>query len=149
MEAQQVQQSLQEGVAGGVDQDFGWRRGKYFAVQLPNITYGWGYGNDTNIPVYTRVFFRYAEQEVELIKDPELIFKIINGMVPSHHVSMPITSSQDAIAQALQTTYGMQGYPVYPPHAYRKAIQVYTEILAPLGGPSPLTSQTGGVRVNR
>jgi hypothetical protein len=114
----QSQQSLQDTVTGGVDQDFGWNRGRSYAVHLPWIHYGYDYGNDTNLPIYTKVFFRYAEQEVALVTDPQLIFDIINNKRPNHYVQMPIVQSQSTISQALQQAYGFPtstpGFPVYP-----------------------------------
>ena len=115
----QSQQSLQDTVTGGVDQDFGWHRGWSYAVHLPWIHYGYDYGNDTNLPIYTRVFFRYAEQVVSLITDPALIFEIINSKRNDvNYVQMPIVQNQSTIAQALQQSYGFPtttpGYPVYP-----------------------------------
>jgi hypothetical protein len=114
----QTQQSLQDTVTGGVDQDFGWNRGRAFAAHVPWIHYGYGYGNDTNLPVYTKVFFRYAEQEVSLVTNPQLIFEIVNNKRPNHFIQMPIVQSQATIAQALQQTWGFPtqtpGYPVFP-----------------------------------
>jgi len=126
----QNQETLQDQVAGGVDQDFGWMRGHRFIVHVPNLHYGYGYGNDTNFPVYTRVVFRYAEQEVELAKDPNVIFGVMTGAIPAHRVTMPVASYQASIRTSLIQDYGFDGFPAFPANQRGDAIATFAQLLA-------------------
>lgn len=134
--ANQNQQALQQSVAGGVDQDFGWKRGEFYAVHLPWLHYGYGYGNDSNFPVYTRTIFRYAEQQVELVTNPQLSFDILQGIIPSHLVEMPVVNSPGAVSQALQQTWGFDGVPVLP---FRTPREDFVTAIA-----GALSKRTGG-----
>lgn len=125
----QNQETFQDTVAGGVDQDFGWSRGKYRTAHIPYIHYGYGYGNDTNAPCYTGVAWRYAEQEVSLCKDPNLVFQIINGMYPANTYELPIVTKQTQIDTALNQAYGFTGFPIYPKTKQAEAVAAYQALI--------------------
>ena len=125
----QNQQILQQTVAGGVDQDFGWKRGTWYGVHIPGIHYGYEYGNDTNVQVMSRIFFRYAEQFVAVVTEPRIVFEVINNAIPNHKVYMPVVSNQDAVAAPLMAAYGYTGVPVYPRSMREQALPQYKNIL--------------------
>jgi len=126
----QVQETFQDTVAGGVDQDFGWKTGRYYTAHIPYIHYGYGYGNDTNAPVYTGMTFRYAEQEVSLCKDPTLVYQIINGLYPANTIELPIVTKQTQIDTALNQAYGFTGFPIYPKNQQAAAIAAYQGLIS-------------------
>ena len=126
----QVQQAFQDTVAGGVDQDFGWRRGRFYTVHVPYLHYGYGYGNDSNAAVYTRIFFRYAEQIVEIVKDASTVFGVITGMIPANTVSLPIVNAASQISSSLKQTYGFEGFPVFPRQQQNAAMTAYASLIA-------------------
>ncbi len=126
----QVQQALQDTVAGGVDQDFGWLRGKAHTVHIPYLHYGYGFGNDSNAPLLlTRVFFRYAEQIVEVVRDPGVVFGVITGMIPSNTISLPVVNAASQITSSLKTAYNFTGFPVFPRQQQAAAMAEYTSII--------------------
>ncbi len=126
----QVQETFQDTVAGGVDQDFGWRSGRYKTAHIPYIHYGYQYGNDTNAPIYTGMTFWYAEQEVALVRDPNLVFQIINGLYPANTMELPIVTKQTQIDTALNQAYGFTGFPIYPKNRQAEAVAAYQALIS-------------------
>lgn len=126
----QNQETLQDQVAGGVDQDFGWKRGRFFTVHIPNIHYGYDFGNDSNIALYTRCEFRYAEQVVQPVADPATVFAVITGQIPAHHVQLPVVSPNTQVEGALNQTYGFTGFDVYPPNQRGAALVAYATAIS-------------------
>ena len=131
----QVQQALQGTVAGGVDQDFGWRRGHFYTVHIPYLHYGYGFGNDSNAALpLTRCIFRYAEQIIEMVRDESTVFGVIAGMIPANVVSLSVVNAASQITSSLKTTYGFTGFPVYPRQKQDIAQAKYKGIIAGLLG---------------
>ncbi len=126
----ELQELFQSTVSGGVDQDFGWTRGRKYAVHVPWIHYGYGYGNDSSVQVYSRIYFRYAEQIVGVVLDPAVVFNVINDIIPAHKVYMPTPSYSGNISGPLIQTYGYDGVPVMPRAKQQQAIAAYTQILS-------------------
>jgi hypothetical protein len=116
-------------VTVGVEKLFGFSRGRIETVHFPNIHYGYRFGNDTNLNVYTGVDFTYGEYIVEIPKDSELIFNILTRRIPSHWVTMPITIYDDTIKRAFLDTYGIEGFPLYPFNRKSEAMAEYERIL--------------------
>lgn len=116
-------------VVGGVDKDWGFKRGILEMIHFPGIKIGYRWGNDTNLTVYTNVKFIFAEYVVEIPKDPELIFNILVKKVPSHWVSLPVLSNAEDISRELIDVYGIDGFPLYPITEKDKAISEYKTIL--------------------
>lgn len=116
-------------VIGGVDKDFGFSRGVIETIHLPEIHYGYRWGNDTNIALVTKVTFIYAEYVVETVKDAETIFAILTKKIPSHWISLPIPVKDASITRALTLAYGITGYPIYPTYKKTQAINEYTQLL--------------------
>ncbi|MCD6241032.1 hypothetical protein J7K27_05900 [Candidatus Bathyarchaeota archaeon] len=113
----------------GVDKDFGFSRGVYETVHLPEIYYGYRWGNDTNIDLYTFVKFVYAEYIIEIPKDPELIFNILTKRIPCKWISLPINSWDVSIEGGLLKTYGFIGFKLYGIHQKEEAIREYAKQL--------------------
>jgi len=116
-------------VVTGVDTDFGFTRGVYETVHLHKVHYGYRYGNDTNLSVYTNVKFVYGEYLIETPRDPELIFAVLTKKVPSHWVSLPINVWDVTIERAMLDAYGILGFTVYGAHQRSEAIEEYRRLL--------------------
>jgi len=113
----------------GVASDWGFSRGRFELLHLPKLRYGYRFGNDTNLEVYTSVTFHYAEYMVEIPSDAKTIFEILTGAIPSHWVTMPIAFYDPTIKSALREVYGFEGFPVYPKWAKSDAIGIYEQLI--------------------
>ena len=113
----------------GVEKTFGYSRGRIETLHFPNIHYGYRFGNDSNLNVYTGVDFTYAEYIVEIPKDSDLIFNILTRRVPSLWMTMPISVYVDTIQRAFTETYGIDGFTVYPVTKRSEAISEYNTLL--------------------
>jgi hypothetical protein len=113
----------------GVDKLFGYARGRLEVVHFPKLHYGYRFGNDSNLNVYTGIRFTYAEYIVETPRDPELVFNVLSRRVPSHWVTLPVTVYDDSIARAFRDVYGFEGFPLYPADKKAEAIKAYQELL--------------------
>ena len=63
--------------------DFGYFRGFKNQIFIPRLHIGWQLANKTNIALVTYFWFDYAEYQVEVPKDPTLIYDAITGRVPA------------------------------------------------------------------
>lgn len=113
----------------GVHKDWGFTRGKLEVAQIPEIHYGFRWGNDTNMPVYTAAEFIYAEYTVDIPKDAELLFLILTKKIPSYWISLPVTVYDTTIESALKRVYGLEGFKVYGVHQREVAIRDYSEAI--------------------
>jgi len=110
--------------------DFGWNRGQFETVHIPTLHYGWMWGNDTNLDVYTFVRFTYAEMEVETPRDAEVIFDILTQKYPAHWITMPWAKSVPVdVTLAFERVYDFVGFPLYMVTEKDKAIAKYEELL--------------------
>jgi len=116
-------------VMTGVDRDFGFSRGKLEMIHVPKLRYGYRYGNDTNVDLYTFARFVYGEYIVEIPRNPGLIFDILTRRVPSHWVSMPISVMDRSILTALEDAYGIDGFTVYREDQRAEAMREYESVL--------------------
>ena len=116
-------------VSTGVDKPFGFARGRIELIHFPEIHYGYRFGNDTNLNVYTGVDFTYAEYIIEVPKSPDLIFDILTRRIPSKWITMPITIYNDTIKRAFLETYGIEGFPLYREDQRSEAVSAYSSIL--------------------
>ena len=117
-------------VSLGIEYDWGFRRGGLETVQIPGVHYGWRFGNDLNISLHTLVRFTYGEYIVEIPKDAELIFNILNRRIPAHWVTLQIIGSYDAtFSQNLMKNYGFDGFPLYGLHQRSTALETYNRLL--------------------
>jgi hypothetical protein len=108
---------------------FGFSRGKTEMVHLPEIRYGYRWGNETNINLYTAVKFTYAEYIVETVKDAETIFNILTKRIPSYWITLPVFTREATVVDALTKAYGITGYPIYPPYRRTQAINEYNNLI--------------------
>jgi hypothetical protein len=118
-----------EEVSIGINKDFGFTRGRLETVHLNRIHYGYRYGNDTNFEVYTTVRFVYGEYEIEIPRDAELIFQILNHKVPSHWITLPISTLDSNVENSMRISYGILGFPVYGLHQRERALSEYNALL--------------------
>jgi len=117
-------------VMTGVQYDFGFARGFTETIHLPNIRYGYLFGNDTNMTVYTRVTFEYGEYLIEIPRDAEFIFNVLQGKVKAYWVTLPIVGSYDeSVKKALNDVYGFEGFKLYGIYDKEKAVKEYSEHL--------------------
>jgi hypothetical protein len=119
-------------VTGGIqtfNPSFGIRRGSFDTFHIPYVTYGFKYGNDTNMPIYPRVVFYFAEYIVEIPKDPELIWAIINHKVEARSYTMPYEVVNSQMSDGLLQTYGIQGFPSYGLDQHDEAVNAYRSII--------------------
>jgi hypothetical protein len=116
-------------VTTGIDKLFGYVRGRLETVHFPKLHYGYRFGNDSNLNVYTGIDFTYGEYVVEIPKDPELIFNILTRKVPSHWITMPITVYDESIRRAFVDVYGIEGFALYPLTKRSEAISEYSKLL--------------------
>ena len=81
-----------ERVVGGVDQStgFGYNFGEMETVHLPEIHYGYTFGNDTNIDFRSGVKFTYGEYYVKIPNSSSLIFDVLSRNYPAHWVGLPM-----------------------------------------------------------
>lgn len=120
-------------VAGGVSSIFGFSRGSYTTVQFPYIHYGWRFGNDTSMTVYTSVLFRYAELIVDIPRDPALIFNILTRRIPSYEITLPLITIPERLTNALKEDYGItQGFVVPRSDQSQTAVPAIQQILGKL-----------------
>ena len=113
----------------GIEKDFGFNRGYIEVIHLPGIHYGYRFGNDTNMPVYTFVKFIYGEYVVEIPRDVDLIFNVLTRRVTSYWYTMPVQVYDSSIAESLPKAYGIDGFPLYGIHEEAKAKSEYKRIL--------------------
>lgn len=113
----------------GLDAPLGFRRGRLETVHLHRLHYGYRYGNDTNLSVRTSVRFVYGEYLIETPRDPQLIFDVLTRRVQSHWISLPITTVDATIAEAMSLAYGFHGFPLYGIHQRDRAIKEYEALL--------------------
>jgi len=101
-------------IVGGVDRDFGYRRGYLEVIHLPDLVYGYRFANDMNTNFYTKVTFVYAEYLVELVKDPELVYEALAGLKPTYWYTMPVSGVDESVIRAIREAYGIAdgGYPI-------------------------------------
>jgi len=118
-----------EKVSLGLEKLFGYSRGSAEAIHFPDIHYGYRFGNDSNLSVYTGVDFTYGEYVVEIPKDSELIFNILTRRAPSYWVTMPISVYDANIKRAFVETYGIEGFTVHPITERSEAISEYNTLL--------------------
>jgi hypothetical protein len=113
----------------GIDADFGFRRGSIETVHFPEIHYGYRYGNDTNMALYTHVKFVYGEYVIEIPKNAELIYAILTKKVPSHWVTLQLGSYDSAIVRGFRETYNFEGFRLYGIHQRDIALSEYSSLI--------------------
>lgn len=120
-----------ERIVGGADQEigFGYNFGEMETVHLPEIHYGYVFGNDSNAPLRTGVKFVYGEYVVNIPSSASLIFDVLSRAYPAHWVGMPVSTTDAQITQSLKKTWGFDGFSVYPSLQRTDAIAEYTAIL--------------------
>ena len=120
-----------ERVVGGADTSlgFGYNFGQMETVHLPEIHYGYTFGNDTNLTLKTGVKFIYGEYIVKIPNSAPLIFDVLSRAYPAHWVGLPISTADASITQGLKKTWGFDGFTVYPNINRAEAIIEYTAIL--------------------
>ena len=128
-----------ERVVGGVDQSigFGYNFGEMETVHLPEIHYGYTFGNDSNIDLRSGVKFIYGEYYVKIPNSASLIFDVLRGTI-RRIASVSRSLTVDAtITRGLKKTWGFDGFTVYPNSFRTQALAEYGAIL----GSPDVTSQ--------
>jgi hypothetical protein len=120
-----------ERVVGGAETNsgFGYKTGEIETVHLPEIHYGYTFGNDTNLRLRTGVHFTYGEYVVKIPNSPSLIFDVLSKAYPAHWVGLPVSTVDSSITQGLKKTWGFDGFTVYPNIQRDQALNEYKAIL--------------------
>jgi hypothetical protein len=120
-----------ERVVGGVNYQvgFGYQFGALETVHMPEMHYGYTFGNETNVPLRLGVKFTYGEYVVKIPNSASLIFDVLSRSYPSHWVGLPVSTADSTITQGLKKTWGFDGFSVYPNLKRDQAIKEYTSIL--------------------
>jgi hypothetical protein len=113
----------------GIHKTFGFKRGEVETVVFPKIHYGWRFGNDTNMSVYTLAKFMYREYDVEIVKEPEAIFNIGIQRLQAKWKTAPIMVWDYSIEQAFKTVYGFGGFPLHALYERDQAIAEYRDMV--------------------
>jgi hypothetical protein len=116
-------------VTTGIDKLFGYTRGRLETIHFPKLHYGYRFGNDSNLNVYTGIDFTYAEYIIEIPKDAELIYNILTRRAPSHWITMPITVYDESIRRVFTDVYGIEGFTLHPATKRSEAISEYQALL--------------------
>lgn len=72
-----------------IPSDFGYWRGTFELPILPFMHFEMSSFNHTNMDLYADVQFEYAEYRVELIRDPLLLFNLMNRKIQAHWLTFP------------------------------------------------------------
>ena len=127
------QAGFQKGkVAGGVNKDFGSKRGEFEFITLPDVHYGFKFANDTNMPVYTGVVFVYAEYIVSIEKDPDRIYDVLTRRIPHYWFTMPVKDVTEPVKGSIMMTWELKkpGFPVPKPGTPRaEALRAIREVV--------------------
>jgi hypothetical protein len=118
-----------EKISLGVEKLFGYSRGFIETIHFPNLHYGYRFGNDSNLTVYTGVDFTYGEYIVEIPKDSDLIFNILTRRTASYWLTLPLSVYDAQIKRAFLETYGIEGFTIYPVTERSKAVSEYNALL--------------------
>jgi len=71
-------------VTQDLTKDFGWFRGHKEMIFMPKIHIGWRFYNPTNLDLRTNLHITYAEYNVELIRDADIIYELITRKYPAY-----------------------------------------------------------------
>ena len=113
----------------GISNSFGWSTGHIETIHIPALRYGYDFGNEMNINLYTSLKFVYGEYQIAIPTDPDLIFDIVTQQRQSHWVTLPVFTNDSSIQSALQKNYNFQGFPMFDRTQRQKAIAEYTQII--------------------
>jgi len=120
-----------ERVVGGTNYQtgFGYQFGSIETVHMPEMHYGYTFGNDTNLNLRTGVEFTYGEYVVKIPNSPTLIADVLSKSYPAYWVGLPVSTADSTVTQGLKKTWGFDGFSVYPNLKRDTAIKEYTSIL--------------------
>ena len=117
-------------VTTGIEKLFGYTRGTIETVHIPELRYGYRFGNDSSLNVYTGVGFAYGEYVIETPRDANLIFDVLTRRIKADKwISLPIQTYDESVKRALLEDYGIEGFPVYGIHQRAEAIPEYESLL--------------------
>lgn len=119
-----------DNVQAGVGTNIGYTRGIIETIQFPNIHQGWRFGNDSYFNVWTSMRFKYNELIVETPTDPEMIYNILKGQIPSRRIDLPISVQDPSIPIALNKDYGYTGFDTTLLPNKANAIAAFSQTLA-------------------
>jgi len=89
----------------------GFKRGYSLVVQLPKVHYGYLFGNDTSLTVYTFAKIRYYDLRVAAPTPTEVLDAFKGKVKDVEFISLPIPTVQTVITNVLNTYYGTTGIP--------------------------------------
>ena len=110
-----------------ISKDWGWKRGFIETFHVPGVHIGFKFCNDLNANVYTFIKIVYGEYEVEIPKDPELIYGVIVGKIPAYSFTWQYITSEEIVRSTLLRVYGITGFPVI--FEKDKAVKKYEELI--------------------
>jgi len=96
---------------------------------LPNFHIDWQLLNGTNMDLRTYTVFKYAEYEVEILKDPATIFNMIQRKVPAYWYTFPVMQKFDEGERMLKEVYKITPIPLYKSHELDRAVREIPTLL--------------------
>jgi len=116
----------------GVDETtaiFGYAVGIVEHIFLPNFHVDWFVYNGTNMDLRTNVMMKYAEYEVELVKEPTLIFDILMRKYPAYWWTLPIQTRFDEMDRLFSEIYKIKMIPHYRPNERERCLREVPELI--------------------
>jgi hypothetical protein len=113
--------------------DFGYFTGVKEMLFFPDFHIDWYLYNGTNLPLRTYVSIKYAEYNVEIPRDPALVFDMMMRRYPAYWYTMPITTDRKEFRRMFTERYGFPedrpGIPFYRAYEKPVALREIPEIL--------------------
>jgi len=115
---------------------FGYKVGIVEQFFLPDFHINWFIHNATNMDLRTNVMIKYAEYNVEIPRDANLIFNLLMRKIPAYWYTLPITSPRIEFERMFEVRYGfpreVRGFPFYKAYEREKALREIPPILEKL-----------------
>jgi hypothetical protein len=108
---------------------FGYTVGVVEHIFLPNFHVDWFVHNATNMDLRTSVMIKYAEYEVELVKDPALIFSMLMRQVPAYWWTLPAVTRFNEMDRLLSEIYKITPIPHYRQGEKEKALREIPDLI--------------------
>lgn len=112
--------------------NFGYSVGVKEQFFLPNFHIDWFVHNATNMDLRTNVMMKYAEYNVEIPTDPELIFNTMMRKIPAYWYTLPVSTERVEITRMFGQIYKLKknGIPFYKSYEKSRALTEIPSIIA-------------------
>jgi hypothetical protein len=110
---------------------FGYTVGVKEQFFLPNFHIDWFVHNATNMHLRTNVMMKYAEYNVEMPTDADLIFNLMMRKIPAYWWTLPVTTRRVELDRMFEEVYkfprGVFGLPFYRSYERDRALREIPE----------------------